>query len=178
MDVCRIGSYCPPGSTLIQRQEADRSVLVTDPQLVDISAALQLGYINFEDNEIMIGGGIGIHYRPMFNLEVSYDFSIEGMDTLAGDGTGRPVSFMHNLGVTIITTLSEAAKTNIGFRAAFSAMQLLGDGIENFIGVTGGIELGNYSPRVYLDYTYLNDLNGTSFHQAMMGMRVFLEIPN
>lgn len=159
------------------RQEAERSTLIAAPQLVDISVALQLGYINFEDNEITIGGRMGIHYRPTFNWEIDYDFTIEGMDALSGAGATRPAAFVHNLGAMFIETISEEGKTNIGLRLAFSDMQLLGEGVENFIGATGGVEFGNYSPRLYLEYTYLNDLDGRSFHQALLGIKVDLEIP-
>lgn len=163
--------------TQAMRQAAEETPLITDPPIFDLSVALQLGYVHAAEEDFTEAAAIGIHYRPFFNLEVNWDFAIDGLEPLGSSDNRNPVVMMQTLGASAIATLSEEEKLNIGFKLGFTYMTALGQGIEHYIGGTAEMELGNYSPRLYLDYSYLNDLGGRSFHQIALGLRILLEVP-
>lgn len=163
--------------TQAMRQAAEETPLITDPPIFDLSVALQLGYVHAAEEDLMAAAAIGMHYRPFFNLEVDYGFAIEYLEALSASDSRNPVVIMQTLGASAIATLSEEEKLNIGFKLGFTYMNALGQGIEHYIGGTAEIELGNYSPRLYLAYSYLNDLGGRSSHQATLGLRILLEVP-
>lgn len=155
------------------QEAAENEPFVSDPPVVDASAELQMGYLYNEGHNLEIGGGLGIHYRPFFHLELNYQLSVQGLDALDDAEQDFSLGLRQDLGLTIINTLSEESKTNVGIRLAFTYIRnLMGPGTENLMGITAGFEFGNYTPRFFLEYTWLNDLNGHDLHQAALGLRV------
>jgi len=155
------------------QEAAENEPFVSDPPAVDASAELQMGYLHSEESNLEIGGGFGLHYRPLFNLELNYNLSVAVRSPLNSSERETEMGLRQDLGITIINTLSEESKTNIGLRLAFTYIRDLSGGeMENLLGITTGFEFGNYTPRFFLEYTWLNDLNGRDLHQAAMGLRV------
>ena len=164
------------------REAAEREELVTDPPMFALSFPLQLGLVHDsnKENGITAELGVGFHFRPFFNLSIDEVATLGILCDLDASGSGRIFNFRNNLGLTIINTVSEEGKTNVGIKLAFSYENLLSapEGIgRNLLGITAGFEIGNYSPRALLTYTYLNDLNGTDLHQVMFGIQVFVGMP-
>lgn len=186
MQITRIPNFrlAPPALLTFEEEEAERQQeemreavkneeLVTDPPVVDVSAAVQMGYLHNEDHNLEIGGGLGIHYRPFFHLELNYNLSIQGLDALDDAEQDMSLGLRQDLGVTIINTLSAEGRTNVGIRLALTYIRnLMGPETENLLGITTGFEFANYTPRFFLEYTWLSDLNGGEIHQAAMGLRV------
>jgi hypothetical protein len=158
------------------REAAKEEPLVTDPPVVDMSASVQMGYLYSGDSNLEIGAGFGLHIRPDFDLELNYNLTLQGLNAL-DTNSDLALGLRQDLGITIINTASEKAKMNIGIRLAFTYIRDLYRGKEDdLLGLTTGLEFGNYTPRLFLEYTWLNDLQGTDFHQAAMGLRVPFKI--
>lgn len=81
-------------------EAAAREPFVSDPPVVDVSAAVQLGYLHNEDHNLEIGGGLGIHYRPFFHLELNYNLSLQGLDALDNTETEMSLGLRQDLGIT------------------------------------------------------------------------------
>lgn len=157
------------------KRAAEKDSLVINPQVVDLSVAVWLGYLKLEESNFVVGGEVGVHYRPIFNLEFEYTLAVEGIAGMGASEAEKPFAFMHNLGATVISTLSKEEGLNLGLKLALAAMNTLGNGgIDNYIGCSSGLEFGNYSPRGFVQYTYLNDLRGHQpVYQVLAGMRMF-----
>jgi len=161
------------------KKEAEKEYLVTSPPIFDLSVAIQLGYLKLEESNFVVGAEVGVHYRPIFNLGLEYTLAVEGIAGMGDSEAEKPFAFMHNLGATVISTLSKEEGMNLGLKLALAAMNTLDNGgIDNYIGCSAGLEFGNYSPRGFVQYTYLNDPSGSRpSYQVLMGMRMFLETP-
>lgn len=187
MDISSIPSFrlTPPWQRLTiaeeeaRRQEeemqeaAENQPFVSDPPAIDMSASIQLGYLQDGDNNFEIDGGLALLCRPSFNLELNYSLSVEVLNSLDDPASDTGLGLRQDLGITVINTISENSKTNVGVRLAFTYIRnLMGSGPQDLVGLTTGLEFANYTPRFFLEYTWLSDLQGGELHQAAMGLRV------
>jgi hypothetical protein len=108
---------------------------------------------------------------------LNYNLSLQGLDALDDAEQDMSLGLRQDLGLTIINTLSEEGKTNVGIRLALTYVRnLMGPEADNLLEITTGFEFANYTPRFFLEYTWLNDLNGHDLHQAAFGLRVPFKI--
>jgi hypothetical protein len=161
------------------REAAEREELVTDPPMFALSFPLQMGFLHVsnDDNSLSADLGVGFHFRPFFNLSIDEVATLGALCSLDSPDSDRNFNFRNNFGVTIINTLSEESKTNVGIKLAFTYENLLSSPeniARNLFGVTAGFEFGNFNPRAFLTYSYLSDLNGVTLHQIVLGMQVFV----
>lgn len=163
------------------REAAAREELVTDPPMFALSFPLQIGFLHVsnDDNGLAVDIGAGFHFRPFFNLSIDEVATLGVLCDTDLSSDNKEFNFRNNFGVTIINTISEESKTNVGIKLAFTYENLLSGPEEiarNLLGITAGFELGNFNPRAFLTYSYLNDLNGITLHQVVLGMQVFVGI--
>lgn len=161
------------------REAAEREELVTDPPLLALSFPLQIGFLHVSNDEddLTADLGVGFHFRPFFNLSIDEVATLGALCDMGSSSPGRNFNFRNNFGVTVINTISEESKTNVGIRFAFTYANMLSSPEEilrNLLGFTAGFELGNFNPRAFLTYSYLSDLNGVTLHQIVLGMQVFV----
>ncbi len=161
------------------REAAEREELVTDPPMLALSFPLQMGFLHVsnDDNNLAADLGIGFHFRPFFNLSIDEVATLGVLSNVDSTASDNIFNFRNNFGVTIINTISEESKTNVGIKFAFTYANMLSgpeEILRNLLGFTAGFELGNFNPRAFLTYSYLNDLNGITLHQVVLGMQVFV----
>ncbi|NQU16678.1 MAG: hypothetical protein HQ564_01325 [Candidatus Saganbacteria bacterium] len=162
-----------------QQRAAKREFHVINPPLVDGSLTIQGGYeySKSKEGKAIPAVGATIHLRPSFNLGLQYSFQIEGG---VNEKKGS-LALKHNVGATFYKILSKKHKENLGIKFAFTYGNELYNSIDqkntHLVGFTTGLEYGNYSPRFFLNYSYLSNLNEETSHQFTLGVKWFFRTP-